>query len=55
AQGGRVLNITARGKTVEQAQAKAYAGCEKIDWLEGFYRRDIGWREIEREINRGEK
>ena len=55
AHGGRVLNITARGKTVAQAQAKAYAGCEKIDWPEGFYRSDIGWREIEREINQGEK
>ena len=55
AQGGRVLNITARGKTVAQAQAKAYAGCEKIDWPEGFYRKDIGWREIERWINQGEE
>ena len=55
AQGGRVLNITARGKTVAQAQAKAYAGCEKIDWPEGFYRKDIGWREIERDINQGEE
>ncbi|MEC8095136.1 MAG: phosphoribosylglycinamide synthetase C domain-containing protein, partial [Pseudomonadota bacterium] len=55
AQGGRVLNITARGKTVAQAQAKAYAVCEKIDWPEGFYRKDIGWREIEREMNQGEK
>ncbi|MAS22437.1 MAG: hypothetical protein CMN49_05845 [SAR116 cluster bacterium] len=55
AQGGRVLNVTARGKTVAQAQARAYAGCEKIDWPEGFCRKDIGWREIEREENqRGE-
>lgn len=55
AQGGRVLNVTARGKTVAQAQTKAYVGCVKIDWADGFYRKDIGWREIEREKNLGEK
>lgn len=49
AAGGRVLNVTARGKTVSDAQAKAYAAIKKIDWPEGFNRTDIGWRAIERE------
>ena len=49
AQGGRVLNVTARGSTVAEAQARAYAAAARIDWPGGFYRRDIGWRAIERE------
>jgi phosphoribosylamine---glycine ligase len=49
AQGGRVLNVTARGRTVAEAQARAYAAAARIDWPGGFYRRDIGWRAIERE------
>lgn len=49
ATGGRVLNVTARGETVREAQKRAYAAIEKIDWPEGFYRSDIGWRAIERE------
>ncbi|MDR6633596.1 phosphoribosylamine--glycine ligase [Phyllobacterium sp. 1468] len=49
ANGGRVLNITATGKTVQEAQKAAYAAIAKIDWPEGFYRHDIGWRAIERE------
>ena len=49
ANGGRVLNVTARGKTVGEAQARAYAAVDRIDWPEGFCRRDIGWRAIERE------
>jgi len=49
ATGGRVLNITAFGSTVLEAQQKAYAAIEKIDWTNGFCRRDIGWRAIERE------
>ena len=49
ATGGRVLNITARGKTVAQAQAGAYAGVNAIDWPQGFCRRDIGYREIARD------
>ena len=52
ANGGRVLNVTARGKTVRQAQARAYAAVDRIDWPEGFCRRDIGWRAIERETSR---
>ncbi len=49
ATGGRVLNVTARGKTVRAAQERAYAAVEKVDWKEGFYRTDIGWRAIQRE------
>ena len=46
ANGGRVLNVTALGNTPREAQAKAYAAVDKIDWPEGFCRRDIGWRAI---------
>jgi len=49
ADGGRVLNVTATGKTVTEAQAKAYAAVDRIDWPEGFCRRDIGYRAVERE------
>lgn len=49
AAGGRVLNVTARGATVAEAQARAYRAVERIDWPGGFCRRDIGWRAIERE------
>lgn len=49
ANGGRVLNITARGATVSQAQTRAYEAVGMIDWPGGFCRRDIGWRAIERE------
>jgi len=48
ANGGRVLNVTAIGKTVAEAQKRAYAAIDKIDWREGFCRRDIGWRAINR-------
>jgi phosphoribosylamine---glycine ligase len=44
ADGGRVLNVTASGATLEEARARAYAAIERIDWPEGFCRRDIGWR-----------
>lgn len=46
ATGGRVLNVTARGATLQEARDKAYATIEKIDWEHGFYRRDIGWRAL---------
>jgi phosphoribosylamine---glycine ligase len=49
ANGGRVLNVTALGKTVAEAQTKAYAAIDLIDWTEGFCRRDIGWQAIARE------
>jgi len=48
ANGGRVLNVTASGATISEAQAKAYDAVDKIDWPEGFYRRDIGWRAVAR-------
>jgi phosphoribosylamine---glycine ligase len=46
ANGGRVLNVTALGKTPRDAQMKAYEAVDKIDWPEGFCRRDIGWRAV---------
>ena len=46
ATGGRVLNITARGATLQEARDRAYATIEKIDWDNGFYRSDIGWRAL---------
>jgi phosphoribosylamine--glycine ligase len=49
AAGGRVLNITTRGETVAQAQARAYEAVGLIDWPQGFCRRDIGWRAVDRE------
>ncbi len=49
ARGGRVLNITAMGSSVREAQAKAYAAVDMIDFADGFCRRDIGQREIARE------
>ena len=49
ANGGRVLNVTARGGSVAEAKARAYAAIEKIDWKGGFCRSDIGWRAIARE------
>ncbi|MGR6431830.1 phosphoribosylamine--glycine ligase [Rhizobium sp. PAMB 3174] len=49
ATGGRVLNVTATGKTVAEAQAKAYALVDRVKWDNGFCRRDIGWRAIARE------
>jgi phosphoribosylamine---glycine ligase len=49
ASGGRVLNVTARGVTVTDAQKAAYAAVDVIDFPTGFCRRDIGWREVERE------
>ena len=47
--GGRVLNVSARGKTVAEAQRRAYAAVDRIDWPQGFCRRDIGWQAIARE------
>ena len=49
ANGGRVLNVTARGATVGESQAQAYAALDRIAFPDGFCRRDIGWREIARE------
>ncbi len=50
ASGGRVLNVTARGASVKEARDRAYAAVDAISFPQGFCRRDIGWREIEREV-----
>ncbi|MCG7392257.1 phosphoribosylamine--glycine ligase [Microvirga sp. ACRRW] len=49
ANGGRVLNVTALGSSITDAQARAYDAVSRIDWPEGFCRSDIGWRAVERE------
>jgi phosphoribosylamine---glycine ligase len=49
ANGGRVLNVSARGKTVGEAQVRAYRAVDRIRWADGFCRRDIGFRAVERE------
>jgi phosphoribosylamine--glycine ligase len=49
ASGGRVLNVTALGDTVAEARKNAYRAAAAIDWPDGFYRRDIGWRSLVRE------
>ena len=52
ASGGRVLNVTARGNSVREAQARAYAAADAIRFPDGFCRRDIGQKEAAREIDR---
>lgn len=49
AHGGRVLNVTATGRTVKDAAQRAYRLVEKVDWADGFWRSDIGHRAIMRE------
>jgi phosphoribosylamine---glycine ligase len=49
ANGGRVLNVSALGRTVSAARTQAYEAVSRIRWPEGFYRHDIGWRAVERE------
>ena len=49
ADGGRVLAVTAVGRTVGEAQERAYTAVDRIDWPGGFCRRDIGWRAVARE------
>jgi phosphoribosylamine--glycine ligase len=46
ADGGRVLGVTALGRTIKEAQTRAYAAVDRIDWPEGFCRRDIGRRAV---------
>jgi len=46
ADGGRVLGVTALGTDIAAARARAYAAIDRIDWPEGFCRRDIGLREV---------
>ena len=48
ADGGRVLNVVALGADLAEAQRRAYAAVDRIDWPEGFCRRDIGWRALSR-------
>ncbi len=49
ADGGRVLNVVGLGKTVGEAQRRAYSAVDLIDWPGGFCRRDIGWQAVQRE------
>ena len=46
ANGGRVLNVCASGKTVLEAQQRAYAAVDRIKWPDGFCRRDIAWQAV---------
>ncbi|WP_432449486.1 phosphoribosylamine--glycine ligase [Aliiroseovarius marinus] len=46
ASGGRVLNVTARGDSLQEARDRAYAMIDGVDWPEGFNRSDIGWRAL---------
>ena len=48
ARGGRVLAVTAVADTLANARARAYRAIEQLDFADGFHRRDIGWRELER-------
>ena len=47
ASGGRVLNVTTRAGSLRQARDAAYGMVDRIDWPEGFCRRDIGWRVLD--------
>ena len=47
AAGGRVLNVCAAGPTLRAARDAAYAAVDRIDWPQGFHRRDIGWRALD--------
>jgi phosphoribosylamine--glycine ligase len=49
ANGGRVLNVSASGATIAEAQQRAYQAVDRIKWPEGFCRRDIGWQAVESE------
>ena len=53
ANGGRVLNVSALGKSVAEARARAYAAVDKIKWDQGFCRRDIGYLALARESEGG--
>jgi len=46
ADGGRVLNVTARGASLAEARDRAYGMVDSIDWPGGFCRTDIGWRAL---------
>jgi phosphoribosylamine---glycine ligase len=53
ANGGRVLNVCALGKSVTEARSRAYAAVDRIRWSDGFCRRDIAWQAVEMEKERG--
>src|ERR1700737_2371501 len=53
ANGGRVLNVCASGKSVTEAQRRAYEAIDRIQGPEGFCRRDIGWQAVEQEREGG--
>ena len=44
--GGRVLNITSSSENLVEARNKSLTNIDKINWLDGFFRKDIGWRVI---------
>ena len=48
ASGGRVLAVTAIADSLANARARAYRGIDAIVYADGFHRRDIGWRQLER-------
>ena len=48
AMGGRVLNVTATGRDVAEARARAYDAVSRIHWQGSFFRKDIGWRALSR-------
>ncbi|HMA49752.1 MAG TPA: phosphoribosylglycinamide synthetase C domain-containing protein, partial [Magnetospirillaceae bacterium] len=48
ATGGRVLGVTAAAPTLAEARERAYQAVDKIEWTDGFCRRDIGWRALQR-------
>ena len=48
AAGGRVLAVTALGADLADARERAYRAIDRIEFADGFCRRDIGWRELER-------
>jgi phosphoribosylamine--glycine ligase len=50
ANGGRVLGVTASAVSIAEARSHAYRAVDLIDWPEGYCRRDIGWRAVERSL-----
>jgi len=48
AKGGRVLAVTAVADSFAEARARVYRAVDQVDFADGFHRRDIGWRELQR-------
>ena len=46
--GGRVLNITCAADSLEKARDQSLINLKKINWIDGFFRKDIGWRAIKK-------